>query len=132
MMNLLSRNWIVKLVLVSFIFLNMQQMAFAGMVGTTELIDDELVLSDKQKVLDMLARDDVRAKLESLGVNPDDARLRVENMTQEEIQQLASEMKELPAGSGALGVIAFVFIVLLITDILGYTDIFPFVKKTAR
>ena len=42
----------------------------------------------------------------------------------------------LPAGGDALGVILgvalIVFLVLLITDIMGYTDIFPFVKKTHR
>lgn len=132
MMNMLNRTWIIKLVLVSFICLNAQQVVFAGMVGTTELVNDEIVLSEKQKVLDMLAREDVQAKLESLGVNPQDARLRVENMTHEELKQLSAQMDELPAGSGAVGAIVFVFLVLLITDLLGYTDIFPFVKKTAR
>jgi hypothetical protein len=42
-------------------------------------------------------------------------------------------MDQLPAGGDAVGVLIgaslFVFIVLLITDILGFTDVFPFVKS---
>jgi hypothetical protein len=42
-------------------------------------------------------------------------------------------MGEMPAGGGAFGIIIgaalFVFIVLLITDMAGATDVFPFVKK---
>ena len=39
----------------------------------------------------------------------------------------------MPAGQGAIGVIIgaalIIFLVLLITDIVGITDVFPFVKK---
>ena len=51
----------------------------------------------------------------------------------EEIRQIAGHMDELPAGEGGLGVVVgailIIFLVLLITDILGVTDVFPFVKK---
>ena len=46
---------------------------------------------------------------------------------------MADQIERLPAGGSAIGVIIgaalIVFLVLLATDILGYTDVFPFVKK---
>jgi hypothetical protein len=50
-----------------------------------------------------------------------------------EIVALADRMESLPAGGGTFEFIVIisliVFLVLLATDIAGYTDIFPFVKK---
>ena len=67
------------------------------------------------------------------GINPEEAKARVDSLTDEEIEEIASRMDQLPAGGGALGVIAgaalIIFIVLLLTDILGFTDVFTFVKS---
>ena len=80
----------------------------------------------------LLARDDVRTQLVEAGVDLTQVEQRVASLTDTEAQQLATQFEELPAGQGVLGVLVFVFLVLLFTDIMGYTDIFPFVKKTAR
>ena len=79
----------------------------------------------------MLDRDDVRRQLESLGVNPLDARARVESLTDAEARQLAERIGELPAGADTsiLGILFAVFVILLITDILGLTKIFPFTRS---
>jgi hypothetical protein len=67
------------------------------------------------------------------GINPDEAKARVDSLTDEEIENIASRMDQLPAGGDAFGVIVgaalIIFIVLLVTDILGLTDVFTFVKK---
>jgi len=64
---------------------------------------------------------------------------RVAGLSDEEIQQITGRLDELPAGEGAGGAIGIVvvailivFLVLLLTDLLGLTDVFPFVKKKAR
>src|SRR3569833_1295351 len=87
---------------------------------------------DRAQLLGALARDDVRAQLTALGVDPADAAARVANLSDEELLAMYSRMNELPAGGDVLGVVVFLFLVLLVTDILGFTDIFPFVKKRAR
>lgn len=79
----------------------------------------------------MLVRDDVAAALQRYGVDAAQARARVAVLSDAEVLQLGGRMDQLPAGGDVLGVAVFVFLVLLLTDILGYTDIFPFVKKTA-
>ena len=69
----------------------------------------------------------MQAQLQARGVNPTDVKARVAAMTDEEAAQVASRIDELPAG-GFLELIVFVFIVLLITDILGFTKVFPFTR----
>jgi hypothetical protein len=67
-----------------------------------------------------------------LGVDPGEAAARVASLSDRQIQDIAGRIEELPAGQGAAGAIVgaalVIFIALLITDVLGYTDIFPFVK----
>jgi hypothetical protein len=72
----------------------------------------------------LLAREDVRNQLISLGVQPDDAQKRLAALTGEELVQLQKQIDELPAGSSALAVIGAVFLVLLILELVGVTDIF--------
>ena len=126
-------KFVSQFVLLCFLMVNLQQTVFAGMVSTTDIIDGQMAQVEKQRIYKMLARDDVRGKLIEYGVDPQDAVNRVANMTNEEAQLFAQNMQELPAGgTDVLGVLLIVFLVLLFTDIMGYTDIFPFVKKTAK
>jgi hypothetical protein len=85
--------------------------------------------SARERLGAMLARQELRSLLLARGVSPDEVQARLDSLTDEEIAHLAARLDALPAGGDALGLLVFVFIVLLITDILGFTDIFPFVKK---
>ena len=95
--------------------------ANAGMIAT----DD----GDRAHIFSVLDRDEVRAQLEARGVNPADVKARVAALSDEEAAQLAGQIDSLPAGGDVLGVILTVFIVLLITDILGFTKVFPFTRS---
>lgn len=107
--------------------------AHAAIVGTEAVASAEQAAADRARIHDMLSRAEVQQQFLSAGVDPSFAAARVDALSDSEIQQLAAKMDQLPAGgSDALGILLFVFIVLLITDILGLTDIFPFVKKPAR
>jgi hypothetical protein len=48
-------------------------------------------------------------------------------MTGDEIAQLNQQINELPAGGDILGILVLVFIIFVITDVIGATDIFPFI-----
>jgi hypothetical protein len=76
-----------------------------------------------------LARADVVAGLQARGVSVDEARARVAALTDAEAAQVAAQIDKAPAGGDALGVILTIFIVLLVTDILGFTKIFPFTRS---
>lgn len=83
----------------------------------------------RTQVRDFLGRADVRAQLVELGVDPAAAEARVAQMSDAEVAALAQRVQALPAGAGAVEVLALLFVVLIITDILGYTDVFTFVRK---
>jgi hypothetical protein len=81
-----------------------------------------------------LAREDVRNALVSQGIDPVEAKNRFDSLTDEEATRVADQLQALPAGGDGffttlLIVVLIVFLVLLVTDIAGYTDIFPFVKS---
>ena len=88
--------------------------------------------ADREKVMSFLARDDVRQQMQDLGVDPEEAEARVAAMSDAEVRELAGQLENAKAGEGPLGAIVgaavFVFVVLLITDILCFTDVFPFTK----
>lgn len=106
--------------------------AQAGMVSTDQVLDAAELQQTREEIIQFLARDDVRQQMEALGVDPDEASERAANMTDEEVMQIAGQLEQLPAGQDALGAILgailIIFVVLLVTDILGLTNIFPFVR----
>ena len=84
---------------------------------------------DHQRIAALLERADVQQRLRAYGVDPAEAQARVAALTDAEAAQLVSNIDELPAGGiGIVGAIVLVFLVLLVTDILGYTKVFPFTK----
>lgn len=103
--------------------------ANAAMVGTDVVVNAAKVADTRGKLASALERKEVQEALAARGVSAAEVQARVDAMTDQEVAQVAAKMDELPAGGSALGVIVFVFIVLLITDLLGFTDVFPFTKK---
>lgn len=91
---------------------------------------------ERDKVEAFLQRQDVREQMVAFGVDPHEAQARVASLSDGEIRQIAGQIDRLPAGQGVLvaliGAAVFVFIVLLITDLLGLTHIFPFVRHPSR
>ena len=101
---------------------------YASMLGTGSLIAAEQAGADRERLLGMLERDEMRGQLQAMGVSADLAAERVARMTDAEVRMLNERLDELPAGAGVLGVLLFLFVLFVITDALGVTDIFPFVK----
>jgi hypothetical protein len=122
------------LVAVAFCFLSVVVAPVqATIVGTADIINVQENDLARQKVSQFMAREDVLAQFKALGVSAEEAQARVNTMTAEEINLLASKIDQMPAGGDALGaflaVSVIVFVVLVVTDIMGYTDIFPFINK---
>lgn len=101
--------------------------AQAAIVSSQQIIYHASDLDTKQALLQTLQRDDIQQQLATMGVSPDDLEQRVNHMTPQEMAQLNQQMAQLPAGSSALGTLLFVFIIFVITDVIGATDIFPFI-----
>ncbi len=109
--------------------------AKAEMVTTDQVIERSDPAEDRTRAMDFMLREDVQQQLTILGVDPEEAARRVASLSDEEIQEIAGRLEELPAGEGVgaiVGVILIIFLVLLVTDLLGLTDIYPFVKKKSE
>jgi len=121
------------LLVVSFCLLNFNvPNAQAKMVGTEAVIAGQQAADQRAQVADFMAREDVKQIMTQYGVDPIEAQQRVNSLSNEELANLANSIDQLPAGSSAVGVIVgaavLIFIVLLITDIVGLTHVFPFVN----
>jgi len=131
MLKKLKRH--VSLLLVaSFCLLNFNvPKAQAEMVGTDTVIAVQQADNQRTQVADFMAREDVKTIMTQNGVDPVEAQQRVDSLSNDEIAKIASSIDQLPAGGDGIGVIVgaavLIFIVLLITDILGFTHVFSFV-----
>jgi len=99
----------------------------AAMISTPDVIQSEQSAYDREQLSSMLDRDDVRDKFLEMGVAPETVQDRINSMTDFEIAQLNQQINDMPAG-GVLGAIVLIFVVFVITDAIGATDIFPFVR----
>ena len=87
---------------------------------------------ERDGLLRVLERADVQQQLQAHGVTVEQAKARVAALSDAEAAQLAAQIDSLPAGGDGVGALItaalIVFLVLLLTDILGFTKIFPFTK----
>jgi hypothetical protein len=99
------------------------------MIGTEAVVNAAQAQQYRERLLTVLNRDDVQAQLLARGVDPAQVQARVDSLTDEEMQTLATNMDQLPTGGdGVVGALVLIFIILLITDLMGLTNIFPFVR----
>lgn len=103
--------------------------AQAGIVATDEITAPTPGFAQRERVSDFLSREDVGQALRAQGVSAAAAAARVQAMSDAEVAQLAGQIEQAPAGGDVLGVMFTVFIILLVTDILGLTKVFPFTRS---
>jgi hypothetical protein len=117
-----------------------QGVARAALITTDQVIGDQApdkgAQHERRKVDAFLQRQDVRDQMVAFGVDPAEAEARVASLSDHEIRQIAGQIDRLPAGQGVIvaliGAAVLIFLVLLITDLLGLTNIFPFVRHPSR
>ncbi|MGK2914914.1 MAG: PA2779 family protein [Porticoccaceae bacterium] len=100
------------------------QPAIASVISTEALMTSTARQMSQSPIDQVLARDDVRAQLVSLGVDPDAAKARIAALSPDELAQLNQRVGELPAGAGVIGVLGVLLLVLLVLEILGVTNVF--------
>lgn len=118
------RRFIASLLIVSTAALGFVAPAQAAMLAT----DAVAAGGERARIASLLERADVRAQLQAYGVDAAQVHARVAALTDEEAAQVAAQIDSLPSGGSIVGAIVFVFLVLLVTDILGFTKIFPFTR----
>lgn len=113
-------------ILCPMLVLGMSQ-ATAAVFSSEQVIANQQFNFNKQQVLSYVDSAEVQNKLIELGVSPADAKQRIANMTAEELSALNTQMNEMPAG-GIVGVVVTVLVVVVVTDLMGLTDVYPFIN----
>ncbi|GMQ84014.1 MAG: hypothetical protein BMS9Abin06_0763 [Gammaproteobacteria bacterium] len=104
--------------------------ATAGMLGNAAIVAQSEQTAERQALLDRLQRSEVREQLLAMGVQPDMVEGRIRQLSNEEVVQLNQQIADAPAaGSGVLELLVLVFLVFVITDVIGATNIFPFIHS---
>jgi hypothetical protein len=126
---------ILLVIFLSFIFMPVQSV-FAAMIGTEELMNNPETQAARATVRAFMERRDVQDILIARGIDPLEARARLNSLSDAEVQTIAAKIDELPAGGSVVGaviiIIVVAFLVLLITDMLGLTNIFTFINPPKR
>ena len=111
------------------------QSVSAAMIDTESVINVNRSQNPRDCLNNLLARKEIQAALIAQGIDPQEAQERIDNLSDDEAGKFVHELDQIPAGGGFLEafiiVVFLIFLILLITDISGYTDVFPFVKKHA-
>lgn len=107
------------------------QAAYAGMIGVDQVAVSEQSQNQRERIKSFLDREDVVKAMQAEGLDASTAKARVDALTDQEVQQVAGKIDTMPAGGDVLGILFAIFVVLLVTDILGFTKVFPF-TRTAR
>ncbi|WP_457422469.1 PA2779 family protein [Roseateles sp. P5_E7] len=128
-----ARRTLTSLLIASLVFSGMAQAAPTALISTEQAAAamQAAPRSDAHARLHAaLDRADLAAMLQARGVQADEMRARVDALTDAEAQQMVTQIDQAPAGSSdILGIIFTVFIILLVTDILGLTKVFPFTRS---
>lgn len=122
-----------------FLIFSFLLLDFSVHTATAEMIDTNTVIAaqkqeaNRERVTAFLSRDDVQQAMVRHGVDAAEAQQRVASLSNSELTKISQAMEQLPAGGdGGIGTIVgaavFIFVVLLITDLVGLTHVFPFVN----
>jgi hypothetical protein len=116
--------------LVAFSLASFTPVVQAGVIGTEQALASGSMELARDRIATTLARADVQAQLAARGVDPAVVAARVASLSDAEVAEMDARIDQMPAGGdGILGTLVFIFIVLLITDLLGWTSVFPFTNK---
>ena len=99
----------------------------AEAISSDSVMQTQAAYYNKQQLIDMVNRADVQSKLVSLGVDSNQAIARINGMTDSEIAQLNDEINQAPAG-GVVGAVLTVLAIIAILDLIGVTDVYPFIR----
>lgn len=129
----LRRGVALVLAAVMFVISMPLGVAQAALVSTEEVLAAGSGAADRARVLAFLDRAEVREQIAALGVDPTEAAARVAALSDAQVREIAGQLEELPAGQSAVGAVVgaiiIIFLVLLVTDLLGLTNVFPFVRR---
>lgn len=125
----LSLILIFSFILLDFTAINVK----AGLIGTETVINNLQREKSRSRISFFLNRQEVLEAFSKQGIDPLEAKKRVASLTDQEVEKICKVLDQLPAGGDGVGTVVgaavLIFLVLLLTDLLGLTHVFPFVNR---
>ena len=126
MMNLLRRSTAIFLsILLALMPLLPAQ---AAMIGNDQIVNHGLSHQTRDGLQQLFEQEIAQQRLQEWGVNPDQIKSRIDSLTDAELARINQQVNDLQAGGDVLGILLVIFLVFVITDIIGATDVFPFIN----
>ena len=120
------------LAVIMFLMVAPVHSVLAAMIGTETVMDSACGQEARDLIHKVLAREDVQAALSEQGIDPQEAKARIDSLTDDEVIRIADQIDQLPEGAGAAGflivVLLVTILVLVLLDVTGVADIFTFIK----
>ena len=101
--------------------------AQAAMIGNEQIINQNQSQQTRDDLQQLLEQETAQQQLQAWGVDPEQISSRINSLTDAELARINRQVNELRAGGDILGILLVIFIVFVITDVIGATDIFPFI-----
>ena len=120
----IANGFVVRLVSVALICAGFTQFAFAGAISSQYLADAQAREANIARIEVLLASESVAQQFAALGVDVELVQERIQGLSDLELVTLQGQLDEQVAGGSALGLIGAVFVVLMILELVGITDIF--------
>ena len=121
---------LVHSLIVALGFVSFTQPVQAALISTEQVVSSAAAQQNRAKLNATFDRADVQVELQKMGITPAEAKARVAALTDAETASIAHRVDAIPAGGdGIIGGLIFIFVLLLVTDILGLTKVFPFTKS---
>lgn len=105
------------------------QSGSAAMVGTEKLLKVGSKSETRAYLHQLTAREETQRALMAQGVDPQEAHLRIESLTDEEIALIADKIDNLAAGKGvfifSMIIVAVIVAAFIVFNYTSVTDVFP-------
>lgn len=124
------KKMFVHTMITALVFVGFTQTVQAAMISTEQVVSAAAAEQNRAKINATFDRADVQGELQKMGITADEAKARVASLTDLETASIAHRVDAMPAGGdGIIGAIIFIFVLLLVTDILGLTKVYPFTRS---
>lgn len=124
------KKMFVHTLITALVFVGFTQTVQAAIISTEQVVSVAAAQQNRAKIAATFERADVQAELQKMGITTEEAQARVAALTDAETASIAHRVDSIPAGGdGIVGALIFIFVLLLVTDILGLTKVFPFTKS---
>ncbi len=124
MLKSMLKRLLINILILNTLFIGYPAFVLASPINTMTVIQMDEREMQIDRLRSAMARDEVRSTLLSMGVNPAEAEVRLDALTDQELVMLNEQMDQMPAGGSILGVLGAVLVVLIVLELLGVTNVF--------